>query len=252
MAQSNRSYIGKGTIYARERNQSLTGAISLGNCNQLDIAFNENKLEQKDYEEAGGSTVNTVSNVDSIVATVSALSLHAENVKLALRGLVTQNSADAVTDEFKPAFPGSFVKFDAPFDKTVAPVITNEDGTETFVEGRDYTLKNAGIVILTGTDATITDPNTTISISYTKAKSTTVHGLMEVAKDYEIIFDGLNEAESGKPVSIEMYKVKFNYTQALAIISDDFSALPMTFDVLKDETITSSEKSKFLSITQVD
>lgn len=244
--------MGKSTIYVKEKGQILTGAVSLGNCSQLDLAFNENKLEQKDYQGAGGATINTVANVESVVATVTALSLHPENVKLALRGLLAKNAAGAVTDEPAVAFPDGYIKFKFPYDKSVAPTVTDQSGGTTYVEGRDYELKNAGILILSGTGATITSPNTAIKLSYTKADSTTVEALMEATKDYEVFFDGLNEAESGKAVAIEMYKVKFNYTQALALISDDFGSLPMTFDILKDDSITSASKSKFLSITQID
>lgn len=252
MAQVNKSYMGKGTIYVKEKGQVLAGAISLGNCSQLDLAFNENKLEQKDYQDAGGATINTVANVESVVATVTALSLHPENVKLALRGLIAKNAAGGVTDEPAVAFPDGYIPFAFPYDKSVDPVVTDQSGSTTYVEGRDYELKNAGILILSGTGATITSPNTAIKLDYTKAASTTIEGLMEATKDYEVFFDGLNEAESGKAVSIVMHKVKFNYTQALAIISDDFGSLPMTFDILKDDSITSSSKSKFLKITQID
>ena len=49
------------------------------------------------------------------------------------------------------------------------------------------------------------------------------------AKDYEMVFVGLNEARSGKPVRIEAYRVKFGPAQALALISgDEHASLEVT------------------------
>tara|TARA_B110000091_G_scaffold16922_2_gene15990 strand:+ start:4640 stop:5365 length:726 start_codon:yes stop_codon:yes gene_type:complete len=235
-----KSYLGKGTIYVEERD-SGNGLISIGNCSNLDFAFNEDKKEQKDYEEAGGAVIDSVSRIDSVVASVTALSLDADNIALALRGLVNIVAAGAVTGESHTSVQiGSFVKLDFLMDTSVAPVVTG------FVVDVDYTVKNTGLLILAG--GTITS-GTDITVDYTKLASSEVEALSAAGKEYTIVFDGLNEADSGKPVALECHRCKFNPTQALALISDDFGSLPLSFDVLKDDLITGTGLSKFMKLS---
>ena len=210
-----KSYLGKGTIYVEERD-SGNGLISIGNCSNLDFAFNEDKKEQKDYEEAGGAVIDSVSRIDSVVASITALSLDADNIALALRGLVNVVAAGAVTGE-----------------------------SHTSVQ-LGYTVKNTGLLILAG--GTITS-GTDITVDYTKLASSEVEALSAAGKEYTIVFDGLNEADSGKPVALECHRCKFNPTQALALISDDFGSLPLSFDVLKDDLITGTGLSKFMKLS---
>lgn len=241
---STKSYMGKGTIYVREKG-GTTGALTLGNCSALDLAFNEDKKEQKDFEEAGGAVTDTVSRIDSVVASVTALSLSAQNVALALRGLVTVDTGVAVSAEPHTAYDNGFIRLNNIPDNNEALVVNASGGTPTYVEGTDYVRKNSGVVVIAG--GGITD-GSSIEIDYTSADAYTVEGLSASGKEYEVIFDGLNEADSGKPVLISLHRVKFNPTQALSLISDDFGELPMTFDILKDDTIVGAGESKFMKI----
>lgn len=243
----NKSFIGKGTIYAREIGGTL-GLISLGNCSALNFAFNEDKKEQKDYQEAGGAVTDSVSRIDSVTASVTALNLDADNVALALRGLVNAVASGAVTAEVHNNVKhGSFVSFLFLPDMTVAPVVNGSGGTPTYVEGTDYEIKNGGILILSG--GTLAD-DSTIEVDYTKRGSNEVEALTTTGKEYEIVFDGLNEADGGKPFKVTCHRCKFNPTQALELISDDFGSLPMTFDVLKDDSVSGAGLSKFMKIQQ--
>jgi len=80
---SDKSYIGKGRIYIKEVGAALA-SLSFGNCDGLSFTINEDKKEQKDFRDQGGGTVNTVSIIDSIVGTLSALELTKETLSIAL------------------------------------------------------------------------------------------------------------------------------------------------------------------------
>lgn len=114
-----------------------------------------------------------------------------------------------------------------------------------FAEGTDYERRNGGILIL---DASTMIEGAGISLTYTSLKSRVVQSLLEVGKEYEMYFDGLNEARSGKPVLATLYRVKVNPTQALPLITDDYATLQITVDILKDESITGSDRSKYVQI----
>ncbi len=245
----NRSFIGKGSIYVREKGAGDAGLLPLGNCSELSLAINEEKQEQQDYENAGGGVLQTVSRINSVSASVSALSLSPNNVALALRGLVNVHTGAAQTDEAHTGYKGAFINLNHLPDWSKAFTVTGTAGTPTFVEGTDYQKKNAGIVILA--DGAITD-GLALEIDYHSLNGYDIEGLASAGKEYEVVFDGLNEADSGKPVKVEMHLVKFNPTQALALISDDFANLPMSFDVIKDATKTGTGESQFLKIQYTD
>ncbi|ANP79310.1 hypothetical protein A134_23130 [Vibrio crassostreae 9CS106] len=247
---ANKSYLGKGTIYFEEIG-GTGGLIPVGNCSQLDIAVNENKLEQKDYQEAGGALVNTVTNIDSVVASINSLTVNADTIGLALRGYVKDHKGGAVSDEeHEVKSVPSYIKLSHAPDKSATfKVVDKASPTTEFEEGTDFEIKSGGISIIA--DGAITD-TMTLQVNFTSLTSRTVQPMTQAGLDYKVVFDGLNEAEGGKPVIIEFHKVKFNYTQALALISDDFGSLPMTFDILKDDTQTGFDTSKFMSIDIVE
>lgn len=111
-----------------------------------------------------------------------------------------------------------------------------------YKDGTDYELKNGGILIL---DGGLTN-GTEIKISYTSIDTRIVETLLEVGEEYELYFDGLNEARSGKPFLVTMHRVKIAPTDALPLIGDDYAQMSITVRCLKDETITGSQKSKYV------
>lgn len=66
------------------------------------------------------------------------------------------------------------------------------------------------------------------------------------------MFDGLNEAQSGKPVSVTLYRVKFSPTAGLDLIGDDFNKMDIKGAVLQDTSITGTGLSQYIKIAMVD
>jgi hypothetical protein len=242
-----KSYIGKGRVYIKEVGAAL-GTLSFGNCDALSFAINEDKKEQKDYQDQGGGTVNTVSIIDSVVGTLSALELTKETLSIALRGLVNTNASAAVVAESHIGYLGGFIKFNNIPRSSIAISVTNTGASTTYAVGTDFELANTGIKILaTGTMVDAAE----VLISYTSEDSHDIQGITDSVKEYELTFDGLNEADSGKPVAVVCHKVKFSPTSALELIGSDFAKLPFNFDVLKDSTKVGAGESKYFYIEQV-
>ena len=240
-----KDYVGKGTIYVEEVG-STTGLLPLGNCSGLSLAFNEDKKEQKDYQGAGGAVVNTVSRIDSVVASITALDvLNPENLALALRGLVNTVAGGAVASEAHTAQLGAINPLVQLPDMSQTVTVTGSGATPTYTQGTDYTLANGGIVVIDG--GTIT-AGLAIEVSYTGLASYNVEGINQSGKEYKVYFDGLNEADSGKPVMVTCHRVKFSPTTALELIGDEFANLPFTFDILKDSSIVGVGESQFIKL----
>ena len=203
------------------------------------MALNEDKKEQKDYEDAGGAVVNTVSRIDSVTGSITSLDISGDNLAKALRGLVTLVAGAIQTSEAHTAIAGALTPLNFIRDTTVAPVVTGTGGTPVKVAGTDYELKNNGVIMVAAG---------AIEVTYTSADEIRLEALAASGLEYKMVFDGLNEADSGKPVLVTIHRVKINPSQALDLITDEFATLPMTFDILKDATVTGAGLSKFFKI----
>ena len=243
MGVVNKSYLGKGTIYLKEIG-AATGALSIGNASEFNLAFNEDKKEQKDYNNAGGGVVNTVAVIDSVTGTITMLDISAKNMALALRGLVTSHASVSVTDEAHVAYDDGFIKCDFIADLTTMDVQPSGGGVS-YVLDTDYSLGVNGIEIING--GGIADAST-IELNYTSIASHKIQALASAGLEYVLTLDGFNEADSGKAVSLRAHRIKINPAQALSMLGDDFGTLPVTFDMLSDSAITGAGLSKYIEI----
>ena len=85
-------------------------------------------------------------------------------------------------------------------------------------------------------------------VTYTSQDAFTIEGITRSAVDYELFFSGFNDADNGKPVTVKCHKIKFSPSQALELISADFGALPLTAEVLADDSIIATDLSKYLVV----
>lgn len=178
-------------------------------------------------------------------ATITLANLNPKNIALLSNGTVSDDASGTVaSEEHVVGIQGSFVKFDSVPDTDQPITVTNSGASTTYVEGEDYEIKNGGIVILEGN---ITD-GSTIEVNYESVDSRRVEMLLEIGEEYEFYFDGLNEARSGKPVLGTFHRCKINPTSSLPLISDDYTTAQFTVDILRDDTVSGSEKSKYAKI----
>ena len=248
MAKQDRSYIGKGTIYLKAL-KAGTGLMPVGNCSALEISFEEDKKEQKDYTSVGGGNVNVVSRIDSVTGTLTALDLSADTLAPALRAAIKNESSGQVTDEVVTGSgnDGELLPFAFAPDHSQSVTVKNASDDSDLAEGTDYTLTANGLLVV-GSGA-IT--NAGVKVSYTKAAQEILEAMVSAGEEFSLYFDGMNEAQSGKPVNITLHKIKFSPLQGLQLIGDEFAEVSMEFEVLRDSTKTGSGISQFMKMTQV-
>lgn len=126
-------------------------------------------------------------------------------------------------------------------------VFTNM-GKVTLVGDADYTVSAGGISLLTG--AAFTDGEE-LQASYTKAAAQSVEALLNASQEYELFFDGLNDARSGKAVLVHAYRVKLGATDGLDLIGEDYYAGQQNGKVLKDTTKNGTSVSQYFKATVV-
>lgn len=242
------SYIGVGKVHLRVAG-SAAPLRFVGNVASLAFRVTEDVKELRDYTQPGGGTYNEVRRVQSVEASIRIHDLSPENIALALFGNVGAIAAGAVTDEAHTAYQGGLVKTTFPLDTTVAPVVNLAGSPGTlFVVGDDYTVSEAGITIVEGGD--IVD-GAAIVIDYTKAAGNAVEVLLNASQEYEMVFAGLNEARSGKAVSVHAYRVKIGAAQEIALIGDEYAAVEVAGKVLKDTTKNGTSVSQYFKVQVV-
>lgn len=123
-------------------------------------------------------------------------------------------------------------------------------GTTTLVENTHWQRTRSGIEAIAG--ATQFDAHgTLLDADYAKNPQYFIQALTDAGTEYLMVFDGLNEVDSGNPIVARMHRVKFSPTAGMDLIGDDFGELKMEFSVLKDETIQTAGLSQYMQIAMV-
>jgi len=76
----------------------------------------------------------------------------------------------------------------------------------------------------------------------------TIQALTTGAQTFEMVFAGVNEAATGKTVTVTVHRAKIGAAQGLSFIGDDFGALEITGEVLIDTSIIADDLSQFFEI----
>lgn len=82
----------------------------------------------------------------------------------------------------------------------------------------------------------------------TASNVATIEALTTGAQTFKMVFEGVNEAATGKTVTVTVHRAKIGAAQGLGFIGDDFGALEITGEVLIDTSITDSALSQFFKI----
>lgn len=240
------SYIGVGVIYL-EVLGSAGGLLNIGNCSQLEYAFDEEKQELPNYMTPGGGNANVQSKISSFTGSITMHDFTPKNLALALRGAVTEVVAAAVADEVHECagVDGELIPFDFPIDHSVA-ITVKTAADDALVVDTDYTVTSTGIVVIGTGDI----DNTGVKVSYTKAVGAIMEALVASGQEFRLHFDGLNDAQTGKPVAITNHRIKFSPASGLSFLGTEFGEIPLSFDVLSSNTVNGSGLSKYMRIAQ--
>lgn len=114
-------------------------------------------------------------------------------------------------------------------------------GKIALVANTDYEIGTAGVEVYAG--ATLAGEVWTVG--YTKSAHSVIQALVNSPKEYEVLFEGLNEARSGKRTRVRAWRVKAGALASLALIGDEYAALECTGKLLKDTSKTGAGVSQY-------
>jgi hypothetical protein len=84
-----------------------------------------------------------------------------------------------------------------------------------------------------------------LTVSYSYGAYAAIEALTTKAPELELLFGGLNEADSGNPVVVNVWRASQGVTKALSLINKGFGALDVEGSVLQDPTKTGAGISKY-------
>ena len=244
------SYLGTGQIYVREWGSDAP-LVEVGNCSAVNLSPQIESKELADFTTPGGGLRNEVSRNKGVDFGYTFHDFSPANLARALRGDVALVAAGTATAEDAVAYEGGFI----PLAKLPLAIteVTNTGDTVTYTEGTDYEMRPGGIFILDGT--TIADSvagAANLKVTYTYGAQKKVQAMVNSAKQYEIVFAGMNEARSGKVSRIQCHKVSHGVMAQFAAIGEDYGAGEVTGKLLQDTTKTGTGISRYFIVEQED
>lgn len=239
------SYIGKGAVYIGPKGSKTLRPV--GNASNLEIKAEEEEKRQPDYTSPGGGAANIVQRISSVSAAMTMLEMSPKNLALALRGTAAEETGGASTTEtITSAQPGTFSPLDKMPDTAETITVTDTDGATDLVKGTDYMLERGGIFFFDEPSYSLTGK--TLEVSYTPALSSIIQALVSTGEEYRLFFNGLNEAQSGRRVAVDIHRVKFSPAESLPFIGDEFGEISISGESLKDPAVQGAGMSPYLKV----
>lgn len=243
-----RSFMGKGTIYRRKRGVANAPLEPMGNCSSLVFNIEQERIDELDYESAGGGKRMTIYRISGVTAAITTKSHDAQILALGLRGTATSTtSVTAIVGEAHADVAlGSLVVLNR-FPDLTQTVIVKKGAT--VIDAANYELKRVGVFILPGAAGLVAGDD--VTVDYTPLPEDSVEALTVSGDEYYLLFDGLNEAASGKPVAVEAMRLNFSPMKNLGLITTELGDVELEAEVLGDDTVTAEDESKYFRVRAV-
>lgn len=231
-------FSGQGKLFIAERdtNGKPKAFADLGNCPDFEIELATSTVEHKE-SRSGQRLTDVILQTDkkaSMKLTLEDFTL--ANLAKALYGDVVTISGGSVADatEVLPSslVVGDYVRLDygqvsslVIKDSTGTPVTLTLDTHYSIVDAKQGLIK---ILSLSG----VVQP---LKAGYTYAATSKLRSFTQPRKDYWIRFAGVNTADEGRAVIIDLFKVQMNPAANLGVINDAIAQLQLTGGVLFDD-----------------
>lgn len=245
MLDTRGEYIGTGMQYLEDLDIPA-GLLEVGNCSELSYEAATNDIKIQDFTRPGGGNAKTVKRIEGVTVKYKAHAYNIANISRALYGESTRVDSGTVTGEGHKAFPGGLILLKNPG----ASNVVIKAGSVTWDEGVDYEFTDAGLPKIKAEGGKALAAGTEITVDYSHGAHVVIQGLVNSGRRYRHVFVGLNEADTGRPVVIELYRVVHS-PSSLQMISNEFGGMDFTADLEKDVT-KGAGVSQYMVVKYVD
>lgn len=225
-----KSYVGVGRVWVRP--YGTAGARRhVGNVSALTLRHVLDVQRQPDYQARGGGTAVRLERVEAVESSMTWLHFSPENWAIAMAATLHQVTGGTVTNEVVTVHPGSLTPL-ANLPTAITSVTENTEVTpDTYAPGTDYQLSAAGLYIPTGSTLTAAQQ---VRVTYTHAAQVRLEGSMGTATLLEVLFEGLNDADNGKPMVVELWRMTVPPAEELNLIGLELGEQALNAELLKD------------------
>ncbi|HGB3471675.1 TPA: hypothetical protein ACIVB1_001965 [Salmonella enterica subsp. diarizonae serovar 61:l,v:z35] len=205
-------YYGQGKLYLAKRNVSgRPGAWRwVGDVSKLELALSVETLTHKESYSGQRATTRRITTGKDATVTSTWFEFSPENLATQLYGDPAIIAAGTVTAEALPA------GIKAGDRLTLAHQNVSDVVIGTLKEGTDYTVD-----ALYGALTFLKDQTTAQSVNYSYSGSVNTTLFTSQPEELALRYEGINLAEGGKAVVVELYKVQFDPVSALSLITSD-------------------------------
>ncbi len=233
-----------GKIYAAPYG-SAAPMVPIGNVLEAGTEQSEDVEKQDDMTQLGGGTHAEIRRVTGVKFSAKLADLNVVNLARAILGTVSPQDAGTVTDVAGVARLGGLI----PLPHVSVSTLVVKKGATVVPAAGNYDLLPEGIwVRADAADLTELDA---ITYSYAYADQVVIEALTAKTPELVLRFGGLNEADSGRPVIVDMWRVSQGVTKQLTLLKKGFGALDIEGEVLQDPTKTGVGISKYMRTIHV-
>ena len=219
--------------------------IPIGNVLDMQVEYKEDVQKQEDMTKLGGGTHAEIRRVTDVGFKATLADLNVTNLARAILGTVDPQNAGQVADKEYTVKKGALIALP---HVSVSSLVVKKAGQPVAAAG-NYELRPEGLWIFdTATGLADSD---TISISYDYADQVVIEHLTAKTAELCLRFGGLNEADSGKPEVVDMWRVSQGVTKQLALIKKGFGSIEIEGTLLQDPSRQGVGISKYMRTTLV-
>lgn len=246
---TNQYYSGQGALLLAERVADVPqGYRPVGNVSALSLTIETTVFEHK--ESCSGTRGIDLEIVQEINVTMAMTmeSLDKENLAIVLYGSSSEIVGAAAADETVTSRHDLWVPM---ANINVSAVVVGDDAipTTTYVLDVDYELNEVAGAIKVLSTGSIPDA-TVIFLDYTYGVQDDIQAVESGSPPVRAaMFQGLNTAESDKPVVVYVHKASFQPLAELALINEELTQMEVEAKVLADASITVG--SQYFYVRQV-
>ena len=232
-----------GPVYARPYGSSIAH-IPIGNVLELAIEHDEDVQDQPDMTILGGGVHAEVRRVKGIKISMKMADFNAVNYSRACMGTVQAVDAGTVTDEPLVVTLGGIHRL----KHIGATGLTLKKGADAasatpFSKTTDFEVRGEGVFVYA--EAVELQDGDKLWASYSYGEYAEIEALTAKAVELELLFGGLNEADSGKPVTVEIWRASQGIAKKLQLLGNGFGSLDVEGSVIQDPRRTGQGVSKY-------
>ncbi|MBX9935023.1 MAG: hypothetical protein K2Y10_00325 [Burkholderiaceae bacterium] len=233
-----------GQIYAAP--YGTTNLPPIGNVLEASVEYKESVESQDDMTQLGGGKHGERRRVTDITFKAKLADLNVVNLARGVLGTIEPQNAGSVADKPYTVARGTLI----PLPHAGVTNLLLKKGTNVVAAAGNFDLLPEGIRIRA--DAIVLTDGDAITVSYDYADQVVIEALTAKAPELVIRFGGLNEADSGRPVLIDLWRVSQSVTKKLALLqAKGFAALEIEGSLLQDPTKVAVGISRYMRTTHV-